>query len=288
MRALAVLILLPALVSSHCQASLSFLRVPASEIVSFPTEFSKINTSSLASLNAAILGRSSRPVGDIQIQRDLFTRPRAFVLFIIGGSEPTLLANFRVTSPIEGDVSEIFDGQEPCGVVWKAVETNDGKLDRACKRATGIREELEQINKFSQKMKVEKNFTYFVVNINQEGRDLDILDEDTVRSTIETFTAAVENVFGPEILVEAITLCSKPIEKMSRTKVPVPNVSKARQRLQVYTFSSSDYPAMFVICTTVVLLLSFSALYAVVAVFSYDPSKTSIVYRLQNIRPKRL
>uniref|UniRef100_A0A914KXC2 Renin receptor-like C-terminal transmembrane spanning segment domain-containing protein n=1 Tax=Meloidogyne incognita TaxID=6306 RepID=A0A914KXC2_MELIC len=60
-----------------------------------------------------------------------------------------------------------------------------------------------------------------------------------------------------------------------------------RQALNVNQFSSPGYPAMFGIVAGVSIVLVVAVTFIVVGLFSMEPSKDSIIYRMTNTRMKK-
>ncbi|KAL7069614.1 hypothetical protein ACQ4LE_011018 [Meloidogyne hapla] len=60
-----------------------------------------------------------------------------------------------------------------------------------------------------------------------------------------------------------------------------------RQALNVNKFSSPEYPAMFGIIAGVSIVLVVAVTFIVVGLFSMEPSKDSIIYRMTNTRMKK-
>jgi len=64
-------------------------------------------------------------------------------------------------------------------------------------------------------------------------------------------------------------------------------ITKWREQLGVYVFSSPDYPAMFAIIGGMSLLLIVGVIYIVVGLFTMEPAKDSIIYRMTTQRMKK-
>uniref|UniRef100_A0AC34RHU8 NADH dehydrogenase subunit 6 n=1 Tax=Panagrolaimus sp. JU765 TaxID=591449 RepID=A0AC34RHU8_9BILA len=60
-----------------------------------------------------------------------------------------------------------------------------------------------------------------------------------------------------------------------------------RKYLQVYKFTSQDYPAMFLLTAGIVIVLTFAIVFIVVGLLTMDPGKDSIIYRMTTTRMKK-
>ncbi|KAI6244170.1 Renin receptor-like protein [Aphelenchoides fujianensis] len=60
-----------------------------------------------------------------------------------------------------------------------------------------------------------------------------------------------------------------------------------RKQLNVYSFTSPDYPAAFAIVAGVSLVLAIAVIFIVVGLLSTKPPVDSIIYRMTTVRQKR-
>ncbi|KAE9550251.1 hypothetical protein FO519_006529 [Halicephalobus sp. NKZ332] len=60
-----------------------------------------------------------------------------------------------------------------------------------------------------------------------------------------------------------------------------------RPYLNVYKFSSPDYPAMFFLTGGIVLVLVIAVTFIAVGLLTMDPGKDSIIYRMTTTRMKK-
>lgn len=60
-----------------------------------------------------------------------------------------------------------------------------------------------------------------------------------------------------------------------------------RKNLNVYMFTSTDYPAIFAIIAGISTIMAIAVLFIAVGLWNIDPGKDSIIYRMTTTRMKK-
>ncbi|CAJ0605365.1 unnamed protein product [Cylicocyclus nassatus] len=123
---------------------------------------------------------------------------------------------------------------------------------------------------------------------------------EDIRNAVNELASALKKVYGDQVIVEVV--CNPVMVKDEnhsqqhgevRTKRAAPatttdtNLERWRKALNVYKFTSTDYPAIFAIFAGLTIILALAVLYTVVGMMSMDPSKDSIIYRMTTTRMKK-
>lgn len=126
-----------------------------------------------------------------------------------------------------------------------------------------------------------------------------------LQDAIGVLTEALSASFGDQALVEVITAegadivtpdlpyaeAKHNIHKREATGDSDMDEGKRimglRSKLNVYKFTSSDYPAIFAIFAGLIIILVLAVLFIAVGIWNMDPGKDSIIYRMTTTRMKK-
>lgn len=320
-----VVLVLSTLVSICAASSLEILAAPGS--LKFPNAGATLKTTQISTLNENILGLSARQVDGFPISVDMFSRPRALAVVTVVGTEDLSLGGKTYTTKSDGVETVGFDqdmallfGADRESVQVSAGGITGSKLALAAKqetidssvigtkRTTLIRE-LEAVYQLSAAIKaagvqMDNNADVFrvtitgLVGITDANQKQEAIND--IKAAIETLTAAINNAYGGQAVVELLTFDAETgaVENTESREIPTHNIQKrevafkdalkqARKSYQVAVPVSSDYPAIFAIFLGLVVILVVALIYIVVGMASIDPEKDSIIYRMTTTRMKK-
>ncbi|KAK6018556.1 renin receptor-like protein, partial [Ostertagia ostertagi] len=175
-----------------------------------------------------------------------------------------------------------------------------------------LRQELEHVHRLaaaiaSQGPKFDKSNAADIYRVTISGlaektltaEDREVAVKD-VQNAVNKLTQALKTAYGDQAIVEVVAISEavKPsnhheeqllIRKKRAGDVPDAdkNLKTWREQLNVYVFTSTDYPAIFAIFAGLIIALVLAVLYTVVGMMSMDPSKDSIIYRMTTTRMKK-
>ncbi|XGW08878.1 hypothetical protein V3C99_011302 [Haemonchus contortus] len=179
-------------------------------------------------------------------------------------------------------------------------------------KLTALRQELENVYRLanaiaSQGAKFEKSNAADVYRVTISGlagnklnsEDLDIAVKD-IQNAVNKLAQALATAYGDQAIVEVVAI-SETVKPLDHHQEPVlirrkraadmtdtdKNLKTWREQLNVYVFTSTDYPAIFAIFAGLVIALVLAVLYTAVGMMSMDPSKDSIIYRMTTTRMKK-
>ncbi|KAK5966276.1 Vacuolar H ATPase [Trichostrongylus colubriformis] len=169
-----------------------------------------------------------------------------------------------------------------------------------------LREELEHVHRLaaaiiSHGTKFEKSNAADVYRVTISGMAGKTLSPEEraiaikdVQNAVYQLTQALTTVYGGQAIVEVVAISDavkssdhleehivirkKRASDMTDTDK---NLKTWREQLNVYAFTSTDYPAIFAI------FAGLAVLYTVVGMMSMDPSRDSIIYRMTTTRMKK-
>jgi len=113
---------------------------------------------------------------------------------------------------------------------------------------------------------------------------------DEVTRTIEKLSAALRKAYGDQVLVEMVTQSAAPQEHIvvrrqaGPSTTPMPDLN---QQFNLASFTDQNYPAAFAIIAGVSIFLALIILFIAVGMWTMDPGKDSIIYRMTTPRLKR-
>lgn len=121
-----------------------------------------------------------------------------------------------------------------------------------------------------------------------------------LEAAIDYLTEALSAAYGDQAVVEVTTEQSPDVMNVDaasqlphkiRKREALPaseaHIVEIRRALNVYQFTSSDYPAIFAIFAGVIIILSIAVLFIAVGIWNMDPGKDSIIYRMTTTRMKK-
>ncbi|VDO38619.1 unnamed protein product [Haemonchus placei] len=279
-----------------------FVTLPNSLSIPAPSAVPELRLSSLPLINENLLGLSAKSVQGFDAKSDLFTRPRAIAVVRVDGID-SLNSKDHTTYQLENvsfrlilikfdreSVSVNRDGIS--GSEIAKVATTQEIKDVAIKtKLTALRQELENVHRLadaiaSQGAKFEKSNAADVYRVTISGlagkqlnsEDLDIAVKD-IQNAVNKLAQALATAYGDQAIVEVVAI--------SETRVGNFITLTWREQLNVYVFTSTDYPAIFAIFAGLVIALVLAVLYTAVGMMSMDPSKDSIIYRMTTTRMKK-
>uniref|UniRef100_A0A915AZD7 Renin receptor n=3 Tax=Parascaris univalens TaxID=6257 RepID=A0A915AZD7_PARUN len=126
---------------------------------------------------------------------------------------------------------------------------------------------------------------------------------EELEAAVDFLTEALSAAYGDQALVEVTTEQSPDvmnvdaadgasqlphkIRKREALTASEAHIVEIRRALNVYQFTSSDYPAIFAIFAGVIIVLSIAVLFIAVGIWNMDPGKDSIIYRMTTTRMKK-
>ncbi|KAK6738168.1 hypothetical protein RB195_020338 [Necator americanus] len=288
---------------------------------------SQLRASYLAKLNAVLLGLSTVPVPGFDVESDLFSLPRAIAVVHIEGLDALkkddskaykLEDDYLDLSSLDEQLASTFgvdrefvtaDKEGITGSDIARIASEQKVEEKIKTKLPDLRDELQQMYRIanaitSQQTKFEKSNAadvYRVTIRGINGKKLTEEDRNNIQDAIDKLKKALSTVYGDQVIVEIVTI-SNPIkhaerhheqETVVRRKRAAElsdtdnNLKTWREQLNVYVFTSTDYPAIFAIFAGLTIVLALAVLYTVVGMMSMDPSKDSIIYRMTTTRMKK-
>ncbi|KAL3990139.1 Renin receptor-like family protein [Acanthocheilonema viteae] len=304
---------------SSC-AELYFLASESVELPDPTTTF--LSKSDVVQANKYILGLTAKTPLTWTSNGNIFRRPRALaVVTVIGGKAlNNLSASGYALSTDEDDFNheklvnnKIFadEGQE--WILMRNARLEGSQIASDAQNAFSkvevktksklLRQEIENLYKIAEsisksKVAPTKNVpTIFIIDVNgllTAGQELS--EEEYKRAVSELENAiwhlisVLRSIYNDRVIAELITEPMSEIKRRQKRQNPesgVHRIMKLRKDLNVYQFSSTNYPAMFGIFLLTSIALSVAVLFVAIGLWNMEPGKDSIIYRVVTTRMKK-
>ncbi|VDK69432.1 unnamed protein product [Litomosoides sigmodontis] len=315
----AILSILYALIQGSLCAKLYFLASESVELPNPATTF--LSHSDVVQANKYILGMTAEAPLTWTSNGDIFRRPRALaVVTVIDGkvlsslpSGYTVLTDGEDFDHEELVSNKIFadEGQE-----W--IFMRNGKLEgsqiasdaqdafskiEVRTKSKPLRREIENIYKISEsiskaKIAVTKNVpTIFIIHVKGlPTAEQELSEEKYIQAVVELENAiwhlisVLKNTYNGRVIAELIAESMSEVktrQKRQNSGSSADRIIKLRNDLNVYQFTSTNYPALFGIVVLVTVALSLAVFLIAVGFWNMDPGKDSIIYRVVTTRMKK-
>ncbi|KJH52008.1 renin receptor-like protein [Dictyocaulus viviparus] len=310
-------------------SELHFVSLPHSVKLTSAQADRRLTTSELNDLNNLLLGLSTKPVNGIEVEADLFLRPRAIVIITVNGVRSLNITNPDMIYKLDYDgIDHSFWNIELASVFGPDHEfvsvTREGINGSTIANATihqanykfntnlkmlgeelqHIHNLLDSISTHGAKFSDSKGPVVYLVSITGlASHGLSDLERDVAISdivgVINKFPEVLSATYDGRVIFEVANVFDlnwphpseeQFLKRRKRDTDASPtdsNLKLWREKLNVYVFVGTDYPAIFAIFAGLTIALVLAVLYAVVAMMSMDPSKDSIIYRMTTTRMKK-
>ncbi|KAK6114129.1 Renin receptor-like family protein [Brugia pahangi] len=274
--------------------------------------------------NKYMLGMTAETPLTWAIEGDIFRRPRALaVVTVINGKALSNLPPSKYAVSADGEDfnheelvnNKVFrdEGQEWIVMQNAMLEGSQIASDahntllgiQVKTKSKPLRQEIENLYKIAEsisKSKVARTRntpTIFIINVNglpaaekELSKSEYKLALDELESAIQHLISVLRNTYNDRVIAELITESKSEIKKRQKRqedspKSPSERIMKLRKELNVYQFSSGNYPATFGIFLLVSVALFLIVLFVTVGLWNMDPGKDSIIYRMVTTRMKK-
>ncbi|VIO89776.1 Uncharacterized protein BM_BM5192 [Brugia malayi] len=274
--------------------------------------------------NKYMLGMTAETPLTWAIEGDIFRRPRALaVVTVINGKALSNLPPSKYAVSADGEDfnheelvnNKVFrdEGQEWILMQNAMLEGSQIAYDaqntllgiQVKTKSKPLRQEIENLYKIAEsisKSKVARTRntpTIFIINVNglpaaekELSKNEYKLAIDELESAIQHLISVLRNTYNDRVIAELITESKSEIKKRQKRqedspKSPSDRIMKLRKELNVYQFSSGNYPATFGIFLLVSVALFLIVLFVTVGLWNMDPGKDSIIYRMVTTRMKK-
>ncbi|GMR32371.1 hypothetical protein PMAYCL1PPCAC_02566, partial [Pristionchus mayeri] len=266
-------------------------------------------TVGLDKLNSALLGLST--VDGQPVKENLFAPTRAIVSLEVNGvAQEIEVEGSKIplkTHPVphwdktvQDQIDVQFDAAdfEVVHVHGKHIRTSDAafkkiiedeKIDSSKLKSKGSHSEAlvnglklaKSIQDQAEKLAARSGPSVFRVQLSGETAAAD------VQYVLHQLSSAARAVYGEDSVVVQLVQWEEEHKRSKRDTSNNPPIVQKRKSLNVYVFSSTDYPAIFAIFAGLVILLALAILYIAVGLWNMDPGKDSIIYRMTTTRMKK-
>uniref|UniRef100_A0A0N5AL07 Renin receptor-like C-terminal transmembrane spanning segment domain-containing protein n=1 Tax=Syphacia muris TaxID=451379 RepID=A0A0N5AL07_9BILA len=150
----------------------------------------------------------------------------------------------------------------------------------------------EKINFLSGKLSIVYLFSSFLdkcffilYSISDEAEALWLIDFQSHLVGMKLWFIVIVCLFVPKVFGADEILTR--VKRQESVSDDAEHTQKLRKDLNVYLFTSVDYPAMFAIIAGTCSILAIAVLFIAVGIWNMDPGKDSIIYRMTTTRMKK-
>ncbi|VDN02929.1 unnamed protein product [Thelazia callipaeda] len=293
-----------------------------SNLVGIPSSDVTLSAVDIVEINKYVLGLTAKAPLTWSGEENIFKRPRALAVVTVAGGRALgsfLPLGFAVSGEL-GSINfndllneKIFGGENQEWIVMSDglisgsqigsdAQNTFSKIEVKVKTEP-LLQEIENLYKIAETIKKSEIIstahtpTIFIIHVN----GLPIVKQklsveeymqavDELEKAINYLVLALKEVYGDRVIMELITESQSEIKDIQKRQVSESNterIMRLRRELNVYQFSSSNYPAMFGIFLSVSVILALAVLFVVVGLLNMDPGKDSIIYRMTTTRMKK-
>uniref|UniRef100_A0A0N5C7C4 Renin receptor n=1 Tax=Strongyloides papillosus TaxID=174720 RepID=A0A0N5C7C4_STREA len=319
------LILLAVVIALSNASTLKMKAIPSSISIPDSSEVDDFLLSSISTLNNNLMGLSAKMDKEfIDFTGDLFSRPKALVVIQVKGVEEiggTSSGEYKSTDEGVVDVSStediiketygssaqynILDGSIVGGKLAESIKSFDVSEDSVKTKIPLLRQELLEVERMIKYLENEGPRLDVsapeVYNIHISGllnaiatpKELEAAQKE-VEKVLDQLTEVFKKIYGEQVIVEVISTSAdqENVEKHSiykrDTQANGPmTIQEIRKKYNVYSFTQGDYPAIFAIFAGVSIILAVAVLFIAVGMWTMDPGKDSIIYRMTTTKLKK-
>lgn len=304
-------------------STLQIKTLPSS--ITIPENVEDFELSSVSKLNNYMLGLSA-DIDEVfsDVTGDLFSRPKALAVVQVknidnidgktsGEYKSTDESEFDFSSTEkmikstfgnEGHFDELKDGVLG-GQLSDKIQSFVVSEDSVKTKIPKLRDELLNLQKIIGYL--EKNGPRLglsapeLFNIEIDGFINAIGTKDEINAAkkelgkmLDDLVDVLKSTYGDQVVVEVITTNGNAessgnhlIAKRDTQSNQPGTIQEIRKKYNVYSFTQGDYPAIFAIFAGVSIILSIAILFIAVGMWTMDPGKDSIIYRMTTTKLKK-
>ncbi|KAM3728043.1 Renin receptor [Dirofilaria immitis] len=301
-------------------AELYFLSSKPVELPDPATTF--LSNTDFVQANKYMLGLTAKAPLTWTSDGDVFERPRALALVtVVDGKDLNNLSLPAYTVSAEGESfdseelvnNKIFDSEDQEWIIMRNTLLRGSQIGVDAQNAFSeiqvitesepLRQEIENLYKIaelisrSEIVHIKNTPTIFIIDVSglpiakqelSEGDYKEAVNE--LENAIWHLISILKNVYNDRVVAELVAESINEIKQRQKRQNSVSNadrIMKLRKDLNVYQFSSTNYPAMFGIFLFVSVTLALAILFVTVGLWNMDPGKDSIIYRVVTTRMKK-
>lgn len=317
------IILLATVIVLSNASTLQIKTLPSS--ITVPENVEDFELASVSKLNNFMLGLSA-DIDEIfnDVTGDLFSRPKALAVVQVKNVDAIdgkTSREYKSTDESEFDFSatekmikstfgnkghfdELKNGVHS-GQLSSKIQSFDVSEDSVKTKIPQLRDELLSLQKMIGYLK--KNGPRLglsapeLFNIEIDGFVNAIGTKDEINAAkkelgkiLDELVDVLKSTYGDQVVVEVITTDgnvessgSHLIAKRDTQSNQPLTIQEIRKKYNVYSFTQGDYPAIFAIFAGVSIILSIAILFIAVGMWTMDPGKDSIIYRMTTTKLKK-
>uniref|UniRef100_A0A0N4Z639 DUF4349 domain-containing protein n=1 Tax=Parastrongyloides trichosuri TaxID=131310 RepID=A0A0N4Z639_PARTI len=293
--------------------------------VSFPEDVDDFELSAISTVNNNILGLSAEQSKQfVKVSGDLFSRPKALAIIQVSGVESlggSGIANYQSTdndllnsATTESKIKSIAGSNEE--YIELNTEISGSQIANEI-NAFSVSEDLVK-TKIALLRKEFMNLQKIILYLKKSGAKLDqsspaLLNiyinglnnaigtpqeiqqaKEELNGLIDELTAVLKERYADQVVVEVITTTATEetvqnhfISKREAAAADASTIQTIRKNYNIYSFTQGDYPAIFAIFAGVSIILAIAILFIGVGMWTMDPGKDSIIYRMTTTKLKK-